>query len=245
MRTALGPTPWHANSSRSLVSQAAPSVVTPAPTRPRTAGRGSRRDGSSSAVVGSGWVGSFMAASLSGRLTRRLPRHTSAHARDDPRRRENSSRWLLVERARSVGHRSGGGVQPAARSERLLRRLADSLDALGQARWTCPSASTPCVPTARPSTLPPRLQAHSEARRRGYTQWSAPRMRLCPNACPTGRKCPMAKPRSGGIIIRVSGVRVPPPAWKSLQTAGSGIDGGRGMHSATPQHAGGLAAHTG
>jgi hypothetical protein len=31
-------------------------------------------------VVGLGWVGSFMAASLSGRLTRRLPRHTGTHA---------------------------------------------------------------------------------------------------------------------------------------------------------------------
>jgi hypothetical protein len=63
----------------------------PPPTRPRTAGRGSRRDGSSSGVVGSGWVGSFMAASLSGRSTRRLPRHTNTHAHDDRRRRENSS----------------------------------------------------------------------------------------------------------------------------------------------------------
>jgi hypothetical protein len=29
----------------------------------------------------------------------------------------------------------------------LLRRLADSLHALGQERWRCPSASTPCAPS--------------------------------------------------------------------------------------------------
>lgn len=142
MRTALGPTPWHANSSRSLVSQASPSVVTPAPTRPRTAGRGRRRDGSSSGVVGSGWVGSFMAASLSraGRRAAyrgarvRMHMTTVAGAR-------THRRCLFVERAR------------------------------------CPSGSTPCAPTARPS---------------------------------------------GGIITRVSGLRVPPPAWKSCKRADSG-----------------------
>jgi hypothetical protein len=40
----------------------------------------------------------------------------------------------------------------------------------------------------------------------------APRMRLCPTACQTRPDRPMPKPRLGGIIIRVSGVRVPPPA---------------------------------
>ena len=35
---------------------------------------------------------------------------------------------------------------------------------------------------------------------------------LCPRACPTMRESPMAKPNQAGIIIRVSGVRVPPPA---------------------------------
>jgi ANTAR domain len=137
MRTALGPTPWHANSSRSLVSQASPSVVTPAPTRPRTAGRGRRRDGSSSGVVGSGWVGSFMAASLSrGRSTRRLPRHTSTHAHDDRRRRENSSPVSVREtgpfRRPSSWQRRAAGYSIGTPS----CGLADSLDALGQARWT-------------------------------------------------------------------------------------------------------------
>jgi hypothetical protein len=33
-------------------------------------------------------------------------------------------------------------------------------------------------------------------------------LQLCPTACPTGPELPMAKPKSAGIIIRVSGVRV-------------------------------------
>src|SRR5919108_4047345 len=36
MRAASGPTPWNANRSSSVVAHAAPSVVTPAPMRPRT-----------------------------------------------------------------------------------------------------------------------------------------------------------------------------------------------------------------
>jgi hypothetical protein len=36
--------------------------------------------------------------------------------------------------------------------------------------------------------------------------------RLCPTACPTGCVFPVAKPNRAGIIIRVSGVGVPPPA---------------------------------
>jgi hypothetical protein len=47
------------------------------------------------------------------------------------------------------------------------------------------------------------------------------KVRLCPTACPTGLKCPMAKPNQGGIIIRVSGVRVPPPA--SRQGPGTSV----------------------
>jgi hypothetical protein len=43
----------------------------------------------------------------------------------------------------------------------------------------------------------------------------APRMRLCPTACPTDPGFPMAKPDARGIIIRVSWVRVPPPASRS------------------------------
>jgi hypothetical protein len=35
---------------------------------------------------------------------------------------------------------------------------------------------------------------------------------LCPTSCPIGPECPMAEPNLAGIIIRVSGVRVPPPA---------------------------------
>jgi hypothetical protein len=38
------------------------------------------------------------------------------------------------------------------------------------------------------------------------------RVRLCPTACPTALQFPMVKPNQAGIIIRVSGVRVPPPA---------------------------------
>jgi hypothetical protein len=39
-----------------------------------------------------------------------------------------------------------------------------------------------------------------------------PRVRPCPTACQTGRVFPMAKPKLSEIMIRVSGVRVPPPA---------------------------------
>jgi hypothetical protein len=47
------------------------------------------------------------------------------------------------------------------------------------------------------------------------------RVRLCPTACPTRREFPMVKPDQSGIIIRVSGVRVPPPASeKSLVIVG-------------------------
>jgi hypothetical protein len=42
---------------------------------------------------------------------------------------------------------------------------------------------------------------------------SATSSQLCPTACPTSLESPMAKPKLDGIIIRVSGVRVPPPAW--------------------------------
>jgi hypothetical protein len=45
-------------------------------------------------------------------------------------------------------------------------------------------------------------------------------LRLCPTACPTGARCPMAKPKYRGIIIRVSGVRVPPPALRKVPFAG-------------------------
>jgi hypothetical protein len=38
------------------------------------------------------------------------------------------------------------------------------------------------------------------------------RVPLCPTACPTGPEFPMPKPNQAGIIIRRSGVRVPPPA---------------------------------
>jgi hypothetical protein len=41
-----------------------------------------------------------------------------------------------------------------------------------------------------------------------------PEARLCPTTCPIGPDCPMVKSNSAGIIIRVSGVRVPPPASK-------------------------------
>ena len=47
-----------------------------------------------------------------------------------------------------------------------------------------------------------------------------PKLRLCPTACPTPR-FPIVKRNRAGIIIRVSGVRVPPPASpKALQMRG-------------------------
>ena len=45
-------------------------------------------------------------------------------------------------------------------------------------------------------------------------------VRLCPTACPTSRDFPMVEPNRAGIIIRVSGIRVPPPA--SLERAANG-----------------------
>jgi hypothetical protein len=39
-------------------------------------------------------------------------------------------------------------------------------------------------------------------------------VRLCPTACPRRPEFPMVKPNQAGIIIRVSGVRVPPPALR-------------------------------
>jgi hypothetical protein len=41
-----------------------------------------------------------------------------------------------------------------------------------------------------------------------------PSARLCPTVCPTSPEFPMSKPNGAGIIIRVSGVRVPPPALR-------------------------------
>ena len=54
-------------------------------------------------------------------------------------------------------------------------------------------------------------------------------VQLCPTACPTGLEVPVAKPSSAGIIIRVSGVRVPPLALRQgrgplASTAVSGLD---------------------
>jgi quercetin dioxygenase-like cupin family protein len=69
--------------------------------------------------------------------------------------------------------------------------------------------------------------------------------RLCPTACPIRAQCPMAKPKSPGIIIRVSGVRVPPPAWKRLQMPLWNTVGARGMRSAALLGASRLARHAG
>jgi len=43
---------------------------------------------------------------------------------------------------------------------------------------------------------------------------------LCPTACPTRPEFPMVKPNQPGIIIRVSGVRVPPPASRKARNPG-------------------------
>jgi hypothetical protein len=42
---------------------------------------------------------------------------------------------------------------------------------------------------------------HGRDTRNGADPWT----QLCPTTCPTGAEFPMAKPRSAGIIIRVSG----------------------------------------
>ena len=47
------------------------------------------------------------------------------------------------------------------------------------------------------------------------------RVRLCPTACPTALQFPMVKPNQAGIIIRVSGVRVPPPASRKARNPGA------------------------
>jgi hypothetical protein len=41
-----------------------------------------------------------------------------------------------------------------------------------------------------------------------------PGARFCPTVCPIRRGSPIAKPNQAGIIIRVAGVRVPPPALR-------------------------------
>jgi hypothetical protein len=43
---------------------------------------------------------------------------------------------------------------------------------------------------------------------------------LCPTACPTGPELPTAKANQAGVIIRVSGVRVPPPAFQPRRRIG-------------------------
>ena len=68
-----------------------------------------------------------------------------------------------------------------------------------------PVADASSRPTASNGALPTRLNAAD-------TRNAAAGVRLCPTACPTGPEFPMAKPNQAGIIIRVSGVRVPPPA---------------------------------
>ena len=74
------------------------------------------------------------------------------------------------------------------------------------------------IPSSRNSTSAER----SETKRRTAPPLDAadtrnavpPNVRLCPTACPTGPEFSMAKPNSSGTIIRVSGVRVPPPALR-------------------------------
>jgi hypothetical protein len=67
------------------------------------------------------------------------------------------------------------------------------------------------------------------------------RVRLCPTACPTDQDLPMGKPNPAGIIIRVSGVRVPPPAsQKAPQMGGflgcsSDVASLRGTPGGTPR----------
>jgi hypothetical protein len=79
-----------------------------------------------------------------------------------------------------------------------------------------PTCSHPCSHRSphrsRASASPRGLWARLES---PDTQNAArPKVRLRPTACPTGLESPMAKPKRAGIIIRVSGVRVPPPAWR-------------------------------
>src|SRR4051794_32865828 len=80
-----------------------------------------------------------------------------------------------------------------------------------------------------PAGRPNRSHLATAALRCEFTSWAAPVLRatcadtrnaarltvpLCPMACPTGPEFPMAKPNQAGIIIRVSGVGVPPPALR-------------------------------
>jgi hypothetical protein len=83
---------------------------------------------------------------------------------------------------------------------------------------------SPCSSTVGSSTLPPRFAGPDEDQTLDLTEALArhsliyldvadrgPRSRLLSEARRRGYM------QSGGIIIRVRGVRVPPPAWKSLQ----------------------------
>jgi hypothetical protein len=91
-------------------------------------------------------------------------------------------------------------------------------------------AETRFAPTLFPPLFPPkpgsvpreRFPVRSVARLESPDTQNAarPKARLRPTACPTGLESPIAKPKRAGIIIRVSGVRVPPPALiKSLLIA--------------------------
>jgi hypothetical protein len=66
--------------------------------------------------------------------------------------------------------------------------------------------------TRRPGVHDQVVDSSTSTSPRAEMRDRLPRMRLCPTACPTDPGFPMAKPDACGIIIRVSGVRVPPPA---------------------------------
>ena len=71
----------------------------------------------------------------------------------------------------------------------------------------------PASSPARRSDRPAHRIARALLRRAADTRNGVrPGAQLCPTACPTGPELPMAEPNRAGIIIRVSGVRVPPPA---------------------------------
>ena len=84
------------------------------------------------------------------------------------------------------------------------------------ARWLY-VCKDPSVGRAEPRGLDkPALHAIYEDTRNAVRA----RVRLCPTACPTRPEFPMVKPNQPGIIIRVSGVRVPPPASRKARNPG-------------------------
>jgi hypothetical protein len=152
---------------------------------------------------------------------------------DAPSARED--RGLVLHRRRRLTKGPRREARPPERAPRLLlsmRKHKRSIGALPIGEW---EHQAPLLRRMLDHRLPDGARAHAgsryvttpsvgQAELAGWT--SGPygaicedtrnavraRVRLCPTACPTRRGFPMVKPNQSGIIIRVSGVRVPPPA---------------------------------